>query len=177
MLVTIYRITRRHSTDYINLHFNPHNVYLITQAPRHVGGGYIASSFSISAADEGKQWASRPDRFTSEESAPGTQWIGGWVGPRAGLVAVEKGKTSCLAGNRTRAVHSVAIPTELSRVHRQRIIPCADRKFLGQSLHVPNAGQPCSRIKIGITKCYVSFMSFIFNISFQISETKYCNFH
>jgi hypothetical protein len=40
------------------------------------------------------EWsASRPDRF-----APGTHWIGGWVGPRAGLNDVEKGKLLILPG-------------------------------------------------------------------------------
>jgi hypothetical protein len=32
------------------------------------------------------EWsASRPCRFTPKERAPGTHWIGGWVGPRAVL--------------------------------------------------------------------------------------------
>jgi hypothetical protein len=31
-------------------------------------------------------------RFTPGERAPGTHWIGGWVGPRAGLDDVEKRK-------------------------------------------------------------------------------------
>jgi hypothetical protein len=29
--------------------------------------------------------ASRPCLFTPGERAPGTHWIGGWVGPKAGL--------------------------------------------------------------------------------------------
>jgi hypothetical protein len=33
---------------------------------------------------------SRPGRFTLEERAPGTHWIGGWVRPSAGLNSVEK---------------------------------------------------------------------------------------
>jgi len=38
---------------------------------------------------EGGEWtASRPGRFTSGEKAPGTPYIGGWVGPRTGLDAV-----------------------------------------------------------------------------------------
>jgi hypothetical protein len=32
--------------------------------------------------------ASRPVRFTPREKTPGIHWIGGWVGPRAGLDAV-----------------------------------------------------------------------------------------
>jgi hypothetical protein len=35
------------------------------------------------------EWsASRPDRFIPMERAPGTHWIGDWVGSRAGLDAV-----------------------------------------------------------------------------------------
>jgi hypothetical protein len=34
--------------------------------------------------------ASRPDHFTPGERTPGTQWIGSWVDPRAGLDDVEK---------------------------------------------------------------------------------------
>jgi hypothetical protein len=33
-----------------------------------------------------------PGRFTPRERAPGTHWIGGWVGPRAILDAVVKRK-------------------------------------------------------------------------------------
>jgi hypothetical protein len=48
--------------------------------------------FLTSALYEGEWSASRPDRFTSREVVPGTHWIGGWAGPRAGLDAVEKRK-------------------------------------------------------------------------------------
>jgi hypothetical protein len=45
----------------------------------------------------GGEWSdSRPDRFTPGESAPGTHWIGGWVGARAGLEDVEKSKVLTL---------------------------------------------------------------------------------
>jgi hypothetical protein len=41
----------------------------------------------------GGEWsASRSGRFTAEERAPSTHWIGGWVDPKAGLDDVEKGK-------------------------------------------------------------------------------------
>jgi hypothetical protein len=41
----------------------------------------------------GTRWrwsASRPDRSTPEERSPCTHFIGGWVGPGAGLDEVEK---------------------------------------------------------------------------------------
>jgi hypothetical protein len=44
--------------------------------------------------DLGTRWsewsASRPRRFIPRERAPGTHWIGGWVGPRAVLDTVVK---------------------------------------------------------------------------------------
>jgi hypothetical protein len=45
-----------------------------------------------SVLDGGELSASRPGRFTQRERAPGTHWIGGWVGPRAVLDAVVKRK-------------------------------------------------------------------------------------
>jgi hypothetical protein len=36
--------------------------------------------------------------FTPEERASGTHWIGGWVGPRAGLDDLEKRKILTLPG-------------------------------------------------------------------------------
>jgi hypothetical protein len=42
---------------------------------------------------DGGEWSgSRPRRFTTKERAPSTHWIGGWVGPRAGLDAVVREK-------------------------------------------------------------------------------------
>jgi hypothetical protein len=41
--------------------------------------------FSISGLVWGEWSASRPGRFTPGERAPGTHWIGNWVGPRASL--------------------------------------------------------------------------------------------
>jgi hypothetical protein len=34
-------------------------------------------------------------RFTPEERTPGTHWIGGWVGPRAGLEVGSRTKILC----------------------------------------------------------------------------------
>jgi hypothetical protein len=39
--------------------------------------------------------------FTARERAPGTHWIGGWVGPRAGRDAMEYRKIFALTGNQT----------------------------------------------------------------------------
>jgi hypothetical protein len=41
-----------------------------------------------SALVQGKRLASRSVCFTPGERAPGTHWIGGWEGPRAGLDAM-----------------------------------------------------------------------------------------
>jgi hypothetical protein len=64
-------------------------------APRHEGvlGEWRYNSHSSTSALDGGKWsASRPGRFTPKEKAPGTHWIGGWVGPRAILDAVVKRK-------------------------------------------------------------------------------------
>jgi hypothetical protein len=60
-------------------------------------------SFLISAIDGGEWLVSRSGRFISGETAVGTHWIGGWVGPRAGLEAVVKRRIPflVLARNRT----------------------------------------------------------------------------
>jgi hypothetical protein len=40
-----------------------------------------------------------PVGLTPGERAPGTHWIGGWVGPRGGLDAKEKSSCSCQESN------------------------------------------------------------------------------
>jgi hypothetical protein len=54
------------------------------------GIGCIDRHFLDLALVGGEWSASRPGHFTAGERAPGTPWIGGWVGPRAGLDEVEK---------------------------------------------------------------------------------------
>jgi hypothetical protein len=49
---------------------------------------YWRSGFFDLGTRRGEWSASRPGRFTPRERAPVTHWIGGWVGPRAGLDAV-----------------------------------------------------------------------------------------
>jgi hypothetical protein len=55
-----------------------------------VGVDVYIHIFLTSALVGGEWSASRPDRFTLEEMAPPTHWIGSWVGPRAGLYTAEK---------------------------------------------------------------------------------------
>jgi hypothetical protein len=50
---------------------------------------------------------------SGELHAHGTRWIGGWVGPRAGLDAVEK-RDICSGRNRTRTIQLVARQTALN---------------------------------------------------------------
>jgi hypothetical protein len=49
-------------------------------------------AFLTSALGGGEWSASHPGRFTPREIAPGTYWIGSWVGSRDGLDAVVKRK-------------------------------------------------------------------------------------
>jgi hypothetical protein len=53
----------------------------------------------LTLALDGGEWSvSRPCRFIPRERSPRTYWIGGWVGPKVGLDAVEKKKNLTLAG-------------------------------------------------------------------------------
>jgi hypothetical protein len=48
---------------------------------------------SLTSALDGGDWsASLPDSLTPRARTLGTHWIGGWVGPRAGLDTVSKRK-------------------------------------------------------------------------------------
>jgi hypothetical protein len=62
------------------------------------GSGGVAPPFLTLVLDGGEWSASRPGRFTPEESAPGTHWIGGWVGPRVRLDSMEKRQILPLPG-------------------------------------------------------------------------------
>jgi hypothetical protein len=55
------------------------------------GGSGITAPLFLTSALDGDEWSpSRPG-----ERALGSYWLGRWVGPRAGLNAVEKRKISC----------------------------------------------------------------------------------
>jgi hypothetical protein len=57
--------------------------------------GCITPQFLTSAQHGGAWSASRPCRSASWERTPGTHWIGGWAGPRAGLYSMERRTLSC----------------------------------------------------------------------------------
>jgi hypothetical protein len=70
---------------------------VLNLAPHHKyiwGSGGIAHAVLTSAVDGGEWSVSCRDYLTPRERVPGTHWIGGWVGPRVGLDALEKGKIS-----------------------------------------------------------------------------------
>jgi hypothetical protein len=66
---------------------------LSTTPWRRIGEWRYSSTHSLTSAVDGGEWsASRSGNFTPRERAPGTLWIGDWVGPRAVLDAVVKRK-------------------------------------------------------------------------------------
>jgi hypothetical protein len=80
------------------------------------GGEGIAPPF-LTAALDGDEWsASRPCRFTPGEKAPGTHWIGRWVGLRVGPDDVEKRKFLTLRGLELRLLGRPARSLSLYRL-------------------------------------------------------------
>jgi hypothetical protein len=81
------------------------------------GGVDVLIHIFLTAALVGGEWsASRPGRFTSRERALGTHLTGGWVGPRAGLDEVEKGKFLILPGLQSRPLGCPAYSQSLYRL-------------------------------------------------------------
>jgi hypothetical protein len=73
---------------------------------------YSSTNSLTSALDRGVWSASRPGHFTPRERNPGTHWIGGWVGARAGLDALSKRKFPAPAGNPTLNIQSSSLYTD-----------------------------------------------------------------
>jgi hypothetical protein len=66
---------------------------------KEYGGVDVEIHICLTSVLVGDEWSiSRPGRFSPRERAPFTHWIGGWVGPRAGLDDVEKRKFLTLPG-------------------------------------------------------------------------------
>ena len=61
----------------------------VKHAARH-GSADIAPRIPDFATREGEWSALRPSSYTHRETAPGTHWTVSWVGPRAGLDAMDR---------------------------------------------------------------------------------------
>jgi hypothetical protein len=95
----------------------------------------------LTSALVGGEWsASRPGRFTSGEIAPGTHWIGGWLGSREGLNDVEKRKFLTLTGLELRPLRRPARSQSLYRLH-----------YKAQHKNKPNKSFHFARIKLFIS--------------------------
>jgi hypothetical protein len=68
------------------------------------GGVDVQIHVFLTSALVGELSASRPGRFISGARAPGTHWIGGWVGPGTSLDDVEKRKMLPLPGFELRSL-------------------------------------------------------------------------
>jgi hypothetical protein len=108
-------------------------------AQRHEGvfkERMYSSTHSLTSALDGGEWsASRPGRFTPRETAPGTHWIGGWVGPRTVLDTEMKRKipSLCRESNpSTQVVQPVAQRYTDSAVTQS--VAITEKKMFGWSL-------------------------------------------
>jgi hypothetical protein len=73
----------------------------------------------VTSALVGSEWSvSRPGRFTPRERASVNHWIGGWVGPKAYLDDMEKGKFLILSGIEFRPLGRPAHGQSLYRLFR-----------------------------------------------------------
>jgi hypothetical protein len=70
-------------------HLNTPAQYLNVKGKVVWGSRGIAPPFFTLSLDGGEWSALCPGHFTPREREPGTHWIGGWVGTRAGLDTME----------------------------------------------------------------------------------------
>jgi hypothetical protein len=77
-------------------------------------GGRCIHPLFLTSALAGGEWLA-PGRFTPEERAPDTHWIGGWVGPRAGLDDVDKRRFFTRSGIELRPL---GLPARSQSLHR-----------------------------------------------------------
>jgi hypothetical protein len=88
--------------------------------------------------------ASRPGRFAPEEIAPDTHWIGGWVGSRVRLDAVEKRKLlPCRESNPSRPARTYTdwanpIPSAASSYYFLFSLPSSSSKAAYYSVLIPS---------------------------------------
>jgi hypothetical protein len=82
------------------------------------GGMDVQIHIFLTLALVGGEWSnSCPCHFTPGERTPSTLSIGGWVGPRAGLDDVEKGKFLTLQGLELRPLGRPAHSQSLYQPH------------------------------------------------------------
>jgi hypothetical protein len=91
-----------------------------------------------------------PGALPPGERAPGSHWIGGWIGPRAGLDAVEKRKSlHCRESNPGRPARRYtdwAIPTPTD-THAPTYKPLVYYVYVQHSYYVCKAGESVRIIK------------------------------
>jgi hypothetical protein len=97
----------------------------------HVGSGGIAPPFLTSELG-----------FTPGEIAPGTHWIGGWMGPSASLDAVEKRQILPLPGIEPRP--SSRSPSQLRKMFKINVIFRFKQKYFFALIMKPLQGHNVS---------------------------------
>jgi hypothetical protein len=136
----------------------------------------LAPSILTSALD-GSEWrASRTCLFTTMERAPGTLWIGGWVGHRAGLDAVSYSRCES-------SLSSSAASHHLARLYTEWAIPAPfwipSRSFYCHVFHWLRRGFGLVNRFIGSSLVVITISSYTLKIAVTIvhmtSHTKSSN--
>jgi hypothetical protein len=106
------------SDNKINVRWNfPCALLIKHYTMKTYGGVDVYIHVFLTSALVGGEWsASGPDCFTPGERASDTHWVRGWVGPNAGLDAVEKRKFLTLPGLELRPLGRPARSQSLYRL-------------------------------------------------------------